>query len=46
MKKEKSKIINIESNKNDINKNIVLSFENFMTEYETKEKDKKYREHQ
>ena len=40
--KLKSKIINIESNKNDINKNIGLSFENFMTEYETKEKDKKY----
>ena len=40
--KLKSKIINIQSNKNDINKNIGLSFENFMTEYETKEKDKKY----
>ena len=40
--KLKSKIINIESNKNDINKNIGLSFENFMTEYETKEKNKKY----
>ena len=40
--KLKPKIINIQSNKNDINKNNGFSFENFMTEYETKEKDKKY----
>ena len=40
--KIKPKIINIQSNKNEDNKNNGFSFENFMTEYETKEKDKKY----
>ena len=40
--KLKPKIINIQSNKNEDNKNNGFSFENFMTEYETKEKDKKY----
>ena len=40
--KIKPKIINIQSNKNDTKKNSGFSFENFMTEYETKEKDKKY----
>ena len=40
--KIKPKTINIQSNKNEDNKNNGFSFENFMTEYETKEKDKKY----
>ena len=40
--KIKPKTINIQSNKNDTKKNRGFSFENFMTEYETKEKDKKY----
>ena len=40
--KLKPKIINSQSNKNEDNKNNGFSFENFMTEYETKEKDKKY----